>query len=104
MGALREMPEPAWRAVIEQAHARKLPVAVHVYWLADAKATLLAGADMIAHSVRDVAVDDQFINALKSRDVCYSPTLTRELSTFALKTTVSFPSPGAAVSATAAEK
>ncbi len=82
LGAGRKMPEPAWRAVIDAAHARKLPVAVHIYWLADAKATLLAGADMIAHSVRDVPVDDQFINALKSRDVCYSPTFTREVSTF----------------------
>ena len=82
LGSSRKMPEAAWRAVIDEAHARKLPVAVHVYWLADAKATLLAGADMIAHSVRDVPVDDQFINALKARDVCYSPTFTRELSTY----------------------
>jgi imidazolonepropionase-like amidohydrolase len=82
LGTSRKMPEPAWRAVIEEAHARKLPVAVHIYWLADAKATLDAGADMIAHSVRDVAVDDQFINTMKARDVCYSPTLTREISTF----------------------
>lgn len=82
LGASRKMPEAAWRAVVQEAHARKLPVAVHIYWLADAKATLLAGADMMAHSVRDTAVDDQFINALKSRDVCYSPTLTREISTF----------------------
>jgi imidazolonepropionase-like amidohydrolase len=82
LGTSRKMPEAAWRATIEEAHARKLPIAVHIYWLADAKATLLAGADMIAHSVRDVPVDDQFINALKSRDVCYSPTFTREISTF----------------------
>jgi imidazolonepropionase-like amidohydrolase len=82
LGTSRKMPEAAWRAVIEEAHARKLPVAVHIYWLADAKAVLNAGADMIAHSVRDTAVDDQFIDALKSRDVCYSPTLTREISTF----------------------
>lgn len=82
LGASRKMPEPAWRAVIEEAHARKLPVAVHVYWLADAKATVDAGADMIAHSVRDTAVDDPFIAAMKARDICYSPTLTREISTF----------------------
>lgn len=82
LGSTRKMPEAAWRAVIEQAHARKLPVAVHIYWLADAKATVLGGADMIAHSVRDTAVDDEFITALKARDVCYSPTLTREISTF----------------------
>lgn len=82
LGTTKKMPEAAWRAVIDEAHARKLPVAVHIYWLADAKATLLAGADMIAHSVRDTAVDEQFINTLKSRNVCYSPTLTREISTF----------------------
>ena len=60
----------------------KLPIATHIYYLADAKATLLAGADLIAHSVRDVPVDAEFINALKARDVCYSPTLMREVSTF----------------------
>jgi len=90
LGTSRKMPEAAWRAAIEAAHARKLPIAVHIYWLADAKATLLAGADMIAHSVRDVPVDDQFINALKSRDVCYSPTFTRELSTFIYDATPSW--------------
>ena len=82
LGATRKMPEPAWRAVIDTARAVKLPVAVHIFYLADAKATLMAGADMIAHSVRDVPVDDQFINEMKSRDACYSPTLTREISTF----------------------
>ena len=45
---------------------------------------------MIAHSVRDVPVDDEFINALKSRDVCYSPTLTREISTFIYDATPSW--------------
>ena len=82
LGSTRKMPEPAWRAVIADGDARKLPVAVHIYYLADAKATLMAGADLIAHSVRDVPVDDQFIDELKSRNVCYSPTLTREISTF----------------------
>ena len=82
LGSSRKMPEAAWRAVVAESDARKLPLAVHVYYLADAKATLLAGADFIGHSVRDVPVDDDFVNALKSRDVCYSPTLTREISTF----------------------
>jgi imidazolonepropionase-like amidohydrolase len=82
LGTGRKMPEPAWRAVIDEAHARKLKVAVHIYSLADAKATLAGGADFIAHSVRDVPVDDAFIAAMKGRDVCYSPTFTREISTF----------------------
>lgn len=82
LGSTRKMPEAAWRAVVAASDAVKLPLAVHIYYLADAKATLEAGADFIAHSVRDVPVDDPFINALKSRNVCYSPTLTREISTF----------------------
>ena len=82
LGSSRKMPEPAWRAVIDEAHQRNLQVAVHIYSLADAKATLEAGADFIAHSVRDLPVDEGFIAALKGRDVCYSPTLTREISTF----------------------
>jgi imidazolonepropionase-like amidohydrolase len=82
LGTSRKMPEPAWRAVIDEAHQRNLKVAVHIYSLADAKATLAGGADFIAHSVRDLPVDPAFIAAMKGRDVCYSPTLTREISTF----------------------
>lgn len=82
LGTGRKMPEAAWRAVIDEAHRRHLKVAVHIYSLADAKATLAGGADFIAHSVRDVAVDAAFIAAMKNRDVCYSPTFTREISTF----------------------
>jgi imidazolonepropionase-like amidohydrolase len=90
LGSTRKMPEAAWRAVIAEADSRKLPLAVHIYYLADAKATLDAGADLIAHSVRDVPVDDAFINSLKSRNVCYSPTLTREISTFIYDATPSW--------------
>jgi imidazolonepropionase-like amidohydrolase len=82
LGTSRKMAEPAWRAAIDEAHARQLPIAVHIYWLADAKATLAAGADLIGHSVRDQPVDEAFIAGLKARDVCYSPTFTREISTF----------------------
>ena len=90
LGTAQKMGEPAWRAAIDEAHVRKLPIAVHVFYLADAKATLAAGANLIAHSVRDIPVDDEFINMMKSRDVCYSPTFTRELSTFMPEMTPAF--------------
>ena len=82
LGASAKMPEAAWRAAISQAHQRRLRIAVHVFYLDDAKAIVAAGGDLIAHSVRDRPVDAAFISALKSRDVCYSPTLMREVSTF----------------------
>jgi imidazolonepropionase-like amidohydrolase len=87
LGTGRKMPEPAWRAAINEAHARKLRMAVHIFYLADAMSTLEAGADFIGHSVRDVPVDAAFANAMKRRDVCYCPTLTREVSTFVYEAT-----------------
>jgi imidazolonepropionase-like amidohydrolase len=87
LGSGKKMPEPAWRAAIARAHERKLRMAVHIYYLADARATLAAGADFIAHSVRDAPVDAAFAQALKARDVCYCPTFTREVSTFVYDST-----------------
>jgi imidazolonepropionase-like amidohydrolase len=69
-------------AIIDQAHIRRLPVAVHLFYLDDAKAVLNAGADLIAHSIRDTAVDRELIELINTKGVCYIPTLTREVSTF----------------------
>jgi imidazolonepropionase-like amidohydrolase len=82
LGAGRKMPEAAWKAVLAKAHEQKLRLAVHVVYLDDAKAAAGAGADMIAHSVRDKLVDAEFAKLMKARDACYCPTLTREISTF----------------------
>jgi imidazolonepropionase-like amidohydrolase len=85
-----EMAPEIYRAVIEQAHKDGLRVAVHVFYLDHAKSVLDAGADFIAHSVRDKDVDGEFIAALKKRDVCYCPTLMREVSTFTYDRTPSW--------------
>jgi imidazolonepropionase-like amidohydrolase len=82
LGTSRKMPEEAWRAAIARAEEVRLPVATHIFYLADAKAALSAGADVIAHSVRDVDVDPAFIQDMKARNACYTPTLMREVSTF----------------------
>lgn len=68
--------------VIAAARDRLLPVAVHIEELADAKRVLEAGASLLAHSVRDRPVDAELIEAMLEEDVCLTPTLTRELSTF----------------------
>src|SRR5262245_22662385 len=82
LGSSKKMPEDAWRATIARAKEVKLPLAVHVFYLADAKATLLAGANIVAHSVRDVPVDPEFVKEMKARRACYIPTFTREVSTY----------------------
>src|SRR5260370_40191445 len=71
-------------------HRRGLRLFVHYFYLADAKDLLRSGADLLAHSVRDKDVDDEFIQLIKQRDIPYCPTLTRELSTFVYADTPSF--------------
>ena len=82
LGAATKMPIDVATAVIEQAHKHGLRVAAHIFYLADAKALLRAGVDFIAHSIRDLPVDDEVISLLKKRNVCVCPTLMREVSTF----------------------
>ena len=82
LGSSKKMPEEAWKATIARAQELKLPLNTHIFYLADAKGALQAGASVIAHSVRDVPVDAAFTSELKTRNACYIPTLMREVSTF----------------------
>lgn len=82
LGAAEKMPPEVYRAVIDEAHRRGLRVAAHIFYLEDAKAVVRAGADLLAHSVRDRDVDAELVALLRERDVCVSPTLVREVSTF----------------------
>jgi imidazolonepropionase-like amidohydrolase len=90
LGTVRKMKPDVYRAVITEAHKRGLRVAAHVFYLADAKDLLRAGADAIVHSVRDKDVDEEFISLMKSRHAGYVPTLTREISTFVYESTPPF--------------
>jgi imidazolonepropionase-like amidohydrolase len=90
LGSAQKMPAEAWRAVLARAHEKKLPVAAHIYYLADARALLEAGVDMIAHSVRDQEIDDATVELLKSRGVCVCPTLAREVSAFVYESRPAF--------------
>jgi imidazolonepropionase-like amidohydrolase len=90
LGTAAKMPVEAWQTAIERGHARGLPIAAHIFYLDDAKALLRTGVDLIAHSVRDKPVDAEFIRLARERDVCVSPTLMREVSTFVYASTPPF--------------
>lgn len=90
LGTSAKMPPAVYRAVIERAHEKKLPVAAHMFYLEDAHALLETGADLLAHSIRDREVDAETIALLKRRDICVCPTLTREVSTFVYESRPAF--------------
>ncbi len=82
LGRDSKMAPEVYAAAIAAAHANELPLASHLFYLEDAKGLLEAGTDFVAHSVRDQPVDQELIDLLIEKDVCYCPTLTREISTF----------------------
>ena len=90
LGTAVKMPPDVYRAVIDEAHKLGIRVAAHIFYLEDAKDLLRAGADFIAHSVRDKEIDDEFISLMKRRNIPYCPTLTREISTFVYESTPPF--------------
>jgi imidazolonepropionase-like amidohydrolase len=89
-GNPNDMTPDVYGALVDQSHKRGLRTAVHVFYLKDAIGALEKGTDIIAHSVRDRDVDQRLITALKSRNVGYIPTLTRDLSVFVYETRPAF--------------
>ncbi len=81
-GKAPKMQPAVYAAVIDEAHKHHIPVAAHVYALADAKSLVDAGVDVLAHSVRDQRVDRELITAMKRQGTYYIPTLTVDESAF----------------------
>jgi imidazolonepropionase-like amidohydrolase len=90
LGTVSKMSPSVYQPVIERAHELGLPAAAHVYYLDDTELLLESGIDFIAHSIRDAEIDEGTIDLFAGRDACYSPTLTRELSTYVYEETPDF--------------
>lgn len=82
LGTSEKMPWDAAQAAIDMAKQNGKRVATHVFYMEDAAMLLGMGTDLIAHSVRDQTVTDEFVQAMLDSGVCYVPTLAREVSTF----------------------
>lgn len=82
LGTREKMPPEVYTAVIEASHQHNTPLAAHIVTLEDAKGVVESGADLVAHSVRDLPVDADLMDMMLEREVCITPTLTRELSVF----------------------
>ncbi|WP_439481279.1 amidohydrolase family protein [Cyclobacterium plantarum] len=87
LGNATKMPEEVYRAVIGRSHELGYKIATHSYYLEDSRKLLEAGSDLLAHSVRDLPVDESFVQLIKEKKVGYCPTLTRELSTYVYEDT-----------------
>lgn len=82
LGTATKMPWDAVQVAMNAAKASDIPVATHIFYMDDAARLLQMGTGLIAHSVRDRAVTDEFVQTMLDSGVCYVPTLVREVSTF----------------------
>ena len=60
-GTYPKLAPEAVRAIVTEAHARKMLVHAHAIQLADQKAVLRAGADVLVHMVQRQPLDDEFL-------------------------------------------
>ena len=67
---------PRVAAAGDEARKHNLPLIVHATGLAEAKAALRAGANVLVHSVDDQPVDDEFLDLAKKNGTILIPTLT----------------------------
>ena len=82
LGANERVSSETIEKVMELGREAGKTVTTHIFYLEDAKEVLRAGSGLIAHSVRDLPIDEEFVELMKEKDVCYVPTLVREISTF----------------------
>jgi imidazolonepropionase-like amidohydrolase len=82
-GAVKKLSPALYRAIIDEAHKHNLRVMVHVYYLADARDLVDAGADGFLHLIRDEEMDDALVNSMKAKHMFVTPNLsTSEAGTY----------------------
>jgi len=82
-GSVKKLSPALYRAIIDEAHKQGLRVIAHVYYLADARDLVEAGADGFLHLVRDEEMDAALVERMKAKHVFVTPNLsTSEAGTY----------------------
>ena len=82
LGRIPKIAPDVYAAAIDEAHRFGLKAVAHVFYLDDARGLVDAGIDGLAHSIRDLDVDQELIDAMRRQDVFYVPTLVAHETAF----------------------
>jgi imidazolonepropionase-like amidohydrolase len=66
-GTYPKLSEEAYLAILDEAHKHKMIVHAHATTLADQKAVVKAGADVVVHMVQGEKLDDEYLALLKEK-------------------------------------
>jgi len=74
-GRQKKLTPELYQAAADEARKHNLPAIAHVFGLEDAKGLVRAGVEGFLHSIRDSAVDDEFIKLAKEHNIWLTPNL-----------------------------
>ena len=66
-GTYPKLTPEVYTAILREAHSRKMTVHAHAIQLADQKAVVAAGADVLVHMVQNVPLDDEYQALLREK-------------------------------------
>jgi imidazolonepropionase-like amidohydrolase len=66
-GTYPKMPPGVYSTIIEEAHRHRMKVHAHATTLADQKAVVRAGIDVLVHTVQSEPLDDEYVAILRER-------------------------------------
>ncbi|HUU34583.1 MAG TPA: amidohydrolase family protein [Vicinamibacterales bacterium] len=66
-GTYPKFNDETWHAIIEEGHARQMTVHAHAIALADQKAVVKAGVDVLVHMVQREPLDDEYLTIVREK-------------------------------------
>ena len=74
-GTYPKMPSQVYDAIIDEAHKHQMMVNAHATTLADQKAVVRAGIDVLVHIVANEKLDDEFVALLREKKPYWTPVM-----------------------------
>jgi imidazolonepropionase-like amidohydrolase len=74
-GGRQKMPPEVYAAIVDEAHKHGILVHAHATNLADQKAVVKAGVDVLVHTVSSEPIDDEFVAILKDKKPYWAPVM-----------------------------
>lgn len=74
-GTYPKMPPEVYNAIIDEAHKHQMMVNAHATQLADQKAVVRAGVDVLVHIVTNEKLDDEYLALLRAKKPYWVPVL-----------------------------
>lgn len=75
-GTYPKLTPEVYKAIVDEAHLRKITVHAHAIQLADQKAVVAAGADVLVHMVQSVPIDQEYLALLAQKKPYWATVIT----------------------------